>query len=86
MTKRPNAAHRHRGTQARSCFKKHAYSSEIAVRMGAQATLVNKARGRDLLFVYACPACPNWHVTHDPRGKTSAVSRSDLHHPLSAQP
>jgi hypothetical protein len=67
-----------------ACPRKVRYATEIAARMGAQATITSldpavRKRGLERLWVYQCPVCSGWHLTrNESREGNPAVTKREL--------
>lgn len=59
------------------CLRKRRFPDEYVARASAQTTLQsNPDVGQ--LFVYQCPSCRGWHLTHKNHGeKTTYVTRDN---------
>lgn len=65
-----------------NCPRKTRYTTEIAARMGAQASITSPdpaATKVERLWVYSCPVCKGWHLTrNESREGSPAVSKREL--------
>jgi hypothetical protein len=65
-----------------ACPRKVRYTSEIAARMGAQASITTRdpnAPRLERLWVYQCPVCSGWHLTRNAsREGSPAVTKREL--------
>lgn len=76
---KPNRSHGRTQAQWEAmCLKKRRFPDEYVARAVAQETLGDPASDVDHLFVYRCPNCRGWHLTHKNHGeKAAAVTATD---------
>lgn len=52
----------------KTCQAKRRYTSEVEARAGAVVDMRERAN-RHRLWVYRCPHCSGWHLTHKEQGR-----------------
>lgn len=62
-----------------TCRGKRRYSDDVAARAAAAVSLEEQAN-RTKLWVYKCPHCFGWHLTHKNGGRGSLVTADNPVH------
>lgn len=63
--------------QRRACANKHRHPDEFTARATAQFSITHH-KAATVLWVYRCPACKGWHLTHKNGGAKWRVTADDL--------
>lgn len=58
------------------CEPKHRYADEMTARIGAMHS-INRYKNTDKLYVYKCPHCVGWHLTHSVQRDACGVKADD---------
>lgn len=63
------------------CLSKRRFPDEYVARAAIQSGMQNGSISTDKLYVYQCPSCRGWHMTHKNHGeKTHSVTPQDPFH------